>query len=85
MPFQLWMVGNVSSTLHPFCLSIGFTAGDIGSLALTVPSVRKEWKYLVVTVIRCEDLPIMDGKVGKGKGGRIGGRRVGDKGVLTSE
>lgn len=38
--------------------------GDIGSLALSLPSIRKEWKYIVVSVVRLEDLPIMDGKVG---------------------
>ena len=37
--------------------------GDIGSLLLSVPTVRKEWNYLVATVFKCEGLPVMDGKV----------------------
>ena len=53
-------------------LCLWLIGGDVGSLALSVPSIRKEWKYLVVTVIRCEDLPIMDGKVGKGWGEWLG-------------
>eukprot|EP01038_Epipyxis_sp_PR26KG_P004421 gene4421-6250_t len=38
--------------------------GDVGSLILSVPTVRKEWNYIVATVFKCEGLPVMDGKVG---------------------
>ena len=40
--------------------------GDIGSLCLTTPVMTKTWNYVVVTVYRCESLPVMDGKVGIG-------------------
>jgi len=36
--------------------------GDVGSLILTTPTIRKEWQYIVVTVFRFEGLPVMDGK-----------------------
>ena len=36
--------------------------GDIGSLALSVPSLSKSWQYIVVSVLKCEGLPVMDGK-----------------------
>jgi len=34
--------------------------GDVGSLIIDTPIVRKEWQYVVVSVYKCEDLPIMD-------------------------
>jgi hypothetical protein len=40
--------------------------GDVGSLVMDTPTIRKEWQYLVVSVYRCEALPVMDGKVGVG-------------------
>jgi hypothetical protein len=40
--------------------------GDIGSLLLTTPTIRKEWKFVVASVYKCEGLPVMDGKVGMG-------------------
>ncbi len=40
--------------------------GDIGSLCLSTPVMTKTWNYVVVTVYRCESLPVMDGKVGIG-------------------
>lgn len=36
--------------------------GDIGSLALSVPSLSKSWQYIVVAVHKCEGLPVMDGQ-----------------------
>ncbi len=39
---------------------------DVGSLIMNVPTVQKEWKYLVVKVYKAEGLPVMDGKVGAG-------------------
>lgn len=36
--------------------------GDIGSLVLTTPVIAKNWEFLVVSVYRCEGLPVMDGK-----------------------
>lgn len=35
-------------------------AGDMSSLCLMPPSIKKEWKYLVCTVYRAEYLPVMD-------------------------
>lgn len=40
--------------------------GDVGSLVMDTPTIRKEWQFLVVSVYRCEALPVMDGKVGVG-------------------
>lgn len=40
--------------------------GDIGSLVMTTPTIRKEWQYIVATIYKCEGLPVMDGKVGIG-------------------
>ena len=37
--------------------------GDVGSLILTTPVIRKEWQYVVVSVYKMEGLPVMDGKV----------------------
>lgn len=37
--------------------------GDLSSMCLSVPVIRREWKYIVVRVYRCEGLPVMDGKV----------------------
>jgi hypothetical protein len=37
--------------------------GDVGSLILTTPVIRKEWQYVVVSVFKMEGLPVMDGKV----------------------
>ena len=36
--------------------------GDIGSLALSLPSLSKSWQYIVVSVLKCEGLPVMDGQ-----------------------
>ncbi len=40
--------------------------GDLSSLLLSTPVIRKEWKFIVCTVYKCEGLPVMDGKVGIG-------------------
>jgi len=40
--------------------------GDVGSLCLSTPTIRKEWKFVVASIYRCEGLPVMDGKVGMG-------------------
>lgn len=40
--------------------------GDVGSLILSVPKIRKEWQFVVVSIYRCEGLPVMDGKIGVG-------------------
>jgi len=40
--------------------------GDIGSLVLTTPTIRKDWKYVVASIYKMEGLPVMDGKVGMG-------------------
>lgn len=42
------------------------SGGDTGSLCLTTPTIRKEWKYVVASIYKCEGLPVMDGKVGMG-------------------
>ena len=39
---------------------------DIGSLVLSTPTITKEWKFIVLSVFRCEALPVMDGKIGLG-------------------
>ena len=36
---------------------------DVGSLIKNLPTIRKEWKFLVVKIYRAEGLPIMDGKL----------------------
>lgn len=41
--------------------------GDIGSLVMEPPNVRKEWVYFVATIYKCEALTVMDGAV-KGLG-----------------
>ena len=41
-------------------------SGDVGSLALSQPTARKEWKFLVVSVYRAESLPVMNYKSGNG-------------------
>lgn len=41
------------------------TGGDVGSLILTTPTIRKEWQYIVVSVYKMEGLPVMDGKVSR--------------------
>ncbi len=33
---------------------------------LTSPTIHREWKYVVVSVYKCEGLPVMDSKVGMG-------------------
>jgi hypothetical protein len=40
--------------------------GDVGSLVLSTPTIRKEWKFVVASIYKCEGLPVMDGKVGMG-------------------
>eukprot|EP01034_Spumella_vulgaris_P027083 gene27083-33756_t len=40
--------------------------GDVGSLVMTTPTIRKEWQYIVASIYKCEGLPVMDGKVGIG-------------------
>ena len=37
--------------------------GDVGSLILSTPVIRKEWQFIVVSVYKMEGLPVMDGKV----------------------
>jgi hypothetical protein len=37
--------------------------GDLSQLILSVPTIRKEWNYVVAKIFKAEDLPIMDGKV----------------------
>lgn len=39
---------------------------DVGSLVLSVPTIRKEWKFLVMSLYRAETLTVMDSKVGIG-------------------
>jgi hypothetical protein len=40
------------------------SGGDMGSLCLMPPSIKKEWKYCVCTVYRAEYLPVMDQGIG---------------------
>lgn len=39
------------------------SGGDIGSMVVMPPTIKKEWKYLVTTVYRAEYLPVMDQSV----------------------
>ena len=44
--------------------------GDLSSLLLSTPAVRKEWQYLVAKIYKCDGLPVMDGKtIGFSKAG----------------
>lgn len=43
--------------------------GDIGSLVIKAPLVRREWKFIVMSVYRVESLPVMDNSFGMGKVG----------------
>lgn len=43
--------------------------GDISSMILTVPVIRKEWKFIVATIYKAQGLPVMDGKSGIGSFG----------------
>jgi hypothetical protein len=36
------------------------SGGDISSLVLMPPSIKKEWKFIVTTIYRAEYLPVMD-------------------------
>lgn len=38
------------------------TGGNVDALLFKVPSIRREWKFLKVTLYRCEALPVMDGR-----------------------
>ena len=40
--------------------------GDISGLVLMPPTIKREWRYIVVSVYRAEYLPVMDRKVGTG-------------------
>lgn len=39
---------------------------DLSALCVHTPVICREWKYLVAKIIRCEGLPVMDGKIGAG-------------------
>lgn len=51
------------------------TGGDLSSLALKVPTVCREWNYIVMKLYRAEGLPIMDSKV------KVGGVNMGSAGT----
>lgn len=40
------------------------SGGDISSMVLSVPVIRKSWKYVVATIYKAQGLPVMDGKTG---------------------
>ena len=48
---------------------------DVGSLVLASPTIRKEWKFLVMSLYRAEALTVMDSKIG------IGGANISSAGT----
>lgn len=38
--------------------------GDLSAMVISAPVIRREWKYVVCTLYKLEDLPIMDGATG---------------------
>ena len=65
-PGEKMVLHNEADDLAKEAAAESVAGGDVGSLVLSVPTIRRDWKFLVVSIYRAEGLPVMDGKVGIG-------------------